>query len=743
MSSFEAVHATLLKKAASKPKTDSKPKVQSFLVKAYAVFQENKLRKAGTSGLRIEATDNTMDLIASDEAQTNLNISRFVLRNQDKKTSINVTKLNKGAHAMNVLMRDKKLLVLILDAAVFGRLRSLFGKLFVDQRLDEKKLTAMANHPELKAFEFSSTSIHSPSVAPKPPTTFPKPQPTAAAAAAATRSPLEISHLEVCSDPSRTSNDCLVRVSSDALIFTTVPQTEVKFSTIVKIWFQPTGTQNKGTPMMINLKSGGQINFVLCKLHLSTRDQVRKQFVSLPNAHYLSDTVFEWNTGKFVQSIHVDKLEQLPMPAPKLPNDRPRFSKSTAPKPSAIGFAIQEQPRISPLESAMASTPKDEHRATKAAQRVINTYSGVKRAKLEEEVVSLITPIRRSSQFMGRSPSSAKDAKILFLYPSSNVNQDWGLDTITVRQVDRNTLCIGEYLNDSVIDFYAKYCFREYVLLHFPEMKQEVHVMSSFLFSRMDRKISRFRTKFSFVDDKSCDLRYEVYSAVRYWSRGVDLFKRKFLLVPINKSAHWSLAIVYLESREGDQPPQVTVYTLDSLGRYHTPSHIGNVLRLYLDHEWKARALALEQGKEWPLPARSLAALEEEEDEEGSVHSSDSDYCQIVDAPSRSGLEEDRFTVDHPVFASANPHATVSVRVPLQNDAVNCGIFALRNIKEFIDQYREGIKSENLFEDGGGGAGARLETVFNALRFSDANGFRRDLRSIMDKLAMAYNSGKV
>ncbi|XP_062325757.1 sentrin-specific protease 2 isoform X1 [Osmerus eperlanus] len=69
------------------------------------------------------------------------------------------------------------------------------------------------------------------------------------------------------------------------------------------------------------------------------------------------------------------------------------------------------------------------------------------------------------------------------------------------------------------------------------------------------------------------------HSAVRRWTKAVDLFQYEVLLVPLHLGVHWSLAVVDFKSR--------SVRSYDSMGQRH--DDICSMLLLYLKEEHKAK----------------------------------------------------------------------------------------------------------------------------------------------------------
>ena len=90
------------------------------------------------------------------------------------------------------------------------------------------------------------------------------------------------------------------------------------------------------------------------------------------------------------------------------------------------------------------------------------------------------------------------------------------------------------------------------------------------------------------------------YDMVRKWTKNVDIFEKEFLVIPINFSNHWSLAVVvrpglcmysFQDPGEGENQAidlnaqKSCIMFMDSLG-CHNPGNIGKKIRLYLAHEW-------------------------------------------------------------------------------------------------------------------------------------------------------------
>jgi len=255
--------------------------------------------------------------------------------------------------------------------------------------------------------------------------------------------------------------------------------------------------------------------------------------------------------------------------------------------------------------------------------------------------------------------------------------------------------------------------------------------------------------------------RFLAFNDVRRWTRGVDIFAARCLVVPINWSLHWLLLfVVWLPREDADAPPEGCIFVLDSLGG--ADERFAQAMRVYLNHEWEARRRALAVGKPWPMPGlQSRVRVEEEDksedddDDDATTDGGDDDddVVEIVPPPGPPRPIEDPFELspeqevfnDLPSFAievgcvprrrgrAANPHHVRATQGPRQSDGVNCGLFVMRNVQELvakIDAVARARDPEAIRDE--------LADAFEALkrnfRTRDANAMRQSLKEKMDAL---------
>ncbi|KAG4306493.1 hypothetical protein PORY_000481 [Pneumocystis oryctolagi] len=89
----------------------------------------------------------------------------------------------------------------------------------------------------------------------------------------------------------------------------------------------------------------------------------------------------------------------------------------------------------------------------------------------------------------------------------------------------------GEFLNDTIIDFYLKY-IQNKLFQNNPSKIEESYIFNTFFYKRLVDK-DRFGKKGG-------------YQNVRKWTSKtkIDLFTKKYVVVPVNESLHWYVAII-------------------------------------------------------------------------------------------------------------------------------------------------------------------------------------------------------
>ncbi|EDL14432.1 mCG147490 [Mus musculus] len=125
---------------------------------------------------------------------------------------------------------------------------------------------------------------------------------------------------------------------------------------------------------------------------------------------------------------------------------------------------------------------------------------------------------------------------------------------LLITRGDIQTLKNGQWLNDEVINFYMNLLVERNENQGYPAL----HVFSTFFYPK---------------------LKHSGYSSVKRWTRGINLFEKELILVPIHQRLHWSLVVIDLRKQ--------SIAYFDSMGQ--TGKSICETIFQYLQNESKTR----------------------------------------------------------------------------------------------------------------------------------------------------------
>ncbi|XP_024518930.1 ubiquitin-like-specific protease 2 isoform X3 [Selaginella moellendorffii] len=157
------------------------------------------------------------------------------------------------------------------------------------------------------------------------------------------------------------------------------------------------------------------------------------------------------------------------------------------------------------------------------------------------------------------SEQQLKRCGVKFAYPSRN-------DPEAVEVEEHHLQCLAEheYVNDTIIDLYIKY-----ILVSQSTELERFHVFNSFFFKRLAQAV--------------CDEDYvESVGKLRKWTKGVDIYDKAYVLMPVHQQMHWSLVVVCFSGPK----PGCHILHLDSMQTGHVSRPIYEVVRRYLAAEW-------------------------------------------------------------------------------------------------------------------------------------------------------------
>ncbi|KAJ3124993.1 hypothetical protein HK100_011036, partial [Physocladia obscura] len=169
--------------------------------------------------------------------------------------------------------------------------------------------------------------------------------------------------------------------------------------------------------------------------------------------------------------------------------------------------------------------------------------------------------------------------EVILKYPDS------GLNCITLHREDLARLNEGEFLNDTLIEFYIRWSTNSYSA----DKASDFHIFNTFFYQQLNS-----------VDDvtKKRLTPENAYKRVKTWTKRVNIFEKRFVVVPINERLHWYLAVIWnpgaylkkadlailnIEDDDGDETKECRLFIFDSLDGKHPA--VARVLSSYLRME--------------------------------------------------------------------------------------------------------------------------------------------------------------
>ncbi|XP_030371902.1 uncharacterized protein LOC115622167 isoform X3 [Scaptodrosophila lebanonensis] len=115
----------------------------------------------------------------------------------------------------------------------------------------------------------------------------------------------------------------------------------------------------------------------------------------------------------------------------------------------------------------------------------------------------------------------------LLMYPPK------GAGGLSIRMEDYVCLTKESYLNDIIIDFYLLWLRNTQIS---EAQRERTHIFSTFFYKRL--------TTLTRPTDMKQTAAQKRHARVQKWTKGVDLFEKDYIIVPINEQSHWFLAII-------------------------------------------------------------------------------------------------------------------------------------------------------------------------------------------------------
>lgn len=139
--------------------------------------------------------------------------------------------------------------------------------------------------------------------------------------------------------------------------------------------------------------------------------------------------------------------------------------------------------------------------------------------------------------------------RTLFEYPPRKSDQESSRSLIIFTQHDYKQLQSPKFLNDTIVTFFMQYHLD---LRVDPAVTARVHIFNSFFFTKI-KSLGRKKNGKSIA-----------YDCVSRWYKGIKIFSKDFLVMPVYDDGHWLLIIICypanLPRRDGHKIPDEELF---------------------------------------------------------------------------------------------------------------------------------------------------------------------------------------
>ncbi|KAK2977767.1 hypothetical protein RJ640_016156 [Escallonia rubra] len=221
---------------------------------------------------------------------------------------------------------------------------------------------------------------------------------------------------------------------------------------------------------------------------------------------------------------------------------------------------------------------------------------------------------------------------IMVYYPSRE-----DPESVEICYSDLKCLAPEGYLSSTIMNFYIRY-------LQQPRSPRDrgrcdYHFFNTYFYKKLKEAVLKER------GDKEA-----LFVKFRRWWKGVNIFEKAYIFLPIHEQLHWSLVIICIPDKEDESGP--IVLHLDSLG-YHSSRSVFDSVKSFLKEEWNYLNNQGEDPFELPIANKIWKNLPRRIDEK-------------------------------------------KIMVPQQKNDYDCGLFVLFFMERFIEDAPERLKKMGL-----------------------------------------------
>ncbi len=253
---------------------------------------------------------------------------------------------------------------------------------------------------------------------------------------------------------------------------------------------------------------------------------------------------------------------------------------------------------------------------------------------------------------------------------------------------DLSRLGHEEYLNDNLISFFVHYLQTQLGKAH-PESVERIHFFNTYFFETLT-KTPRGKRGIN-------------YEGVNKWTKAVDLFKRDFVVVPVNENFHWYLVIIcnlpyflpdqekaaqqglrHSEGRDGSEQPSEDVGMTSDAPTEETQKSLAELS--ISDHEGNRQLQTKVRSKKSPGRRKSVRPLRKYETDKPVIITLDSlgtprsATCSIIrqyvvaEAKDKKNLDID----------SGQLRGMTAKEIPTQSNFSDCGLYLCMYLEQFV-----------------------------------------------------------
>ncbi|KAL3654070.1 hypothetical protein CASFOL_003751 [Castilleja foliolosa] len=242
-------------------------------------------------------------------------------------------------------------------------------------------------------------------------------------------------------------------------------------------------------------------------------------------------------------------------------------------------------------------------------------------------------------------------------------------EAVEIHNSDMECLAPQSYLSSPIMNFYIRYLQKP--TSPGTRKRCDYHFFNTYFYKKLKQDVfNKFEKETSFAK-------------FRRWWKGVNIFEKAYIFLPIHENLHWSLVIICIPNKEDESGP--IILHLDSLGLHNSKSICRDV-KSFLIEEW--RFLRKEDVlPELPIPDNIWDKLSQNIDEK-------------------------------------------VIEVPQQRNEYDCGLFVLFFMERFLVEAPERLKKKDL-------------DMFGKEWFQpeEASGLRREIRNLLEEEFKNANGG--